>query len=173
MNIRKCGKEDIASAGAFYDRIVFWLNERINYPKWVYGVYPSEGSVREMTNAGSQYICEEDGRIIGAFVLNTDPQGNYGRGNWKENLHEGSYMVLHALAIDPELYGMGLASEVIRFCAQKAGSEGYKALRVDVVPDNYPAKKLFEANGFIYAGDADLERGLEDIPVFSLFELNF
>lgn len=36
-----------------------------------------------------------------------------------------------------------------------------------------PARKLYEKNGFTYAGDVDLERGIEDIPVFSLFKLNW
>ena len=172
MEIHKCGKKEIASAGAFYDRVVIWLDNHINYPKWICGVYPSETSVREMTASGSQYICLNDGKIMGAFVLNADPQGNYQNGNWSESLPDGEYMVLHAMAVAPELNGQGLGSEIIRFCAEKAKNEGYKALRADVVPDNYPAKGIFTKNGFTYAGDADLERGLEDIPVFSLFELN-
>ena len=172
MEIRKCTEKDMVPAGAFYDKVVLWLDEHINYPKWVYRTYPSEGSVCEMTKAGSQYICIDKGKIIGAFVLNTDPQGNYGKGNWEMNLSDGEYMVIHAMAVSPELNGQGLGSEIIRFCAEKGKAEGYRALRADVVPDNFPAKALFAKNGFRYASDADLERNLEDIPVFSLFELN-
>ena len=40
------------------------------------------------------------------------------------------------------------------------------------MPDNEPARKLFEKNGFTYAGDADLELDPGDIPVFSLYEYN-
>jgi hypothetical protein len=43
---------------------------------------------------------------------------------------------------------------------------------VDIVPDNLPARKLYEKEGFTYAGDVDLERGIEEIPLFSLFELD-
>ena len=56
---------------------------------------------------------------------------------------------------------------------EKAREDGYKALRLDVVPDNIPARRLFEKNGFVYAGDADLGRGYDEIPVFSLYELSF
>ncbi len=35
------------------------------------------------------------------------------------------------------------------------------------------AAGLFEKNRFPYAGDADLECGAADIPVFSLYELNW
>jgi RimJ/RimL family protein N-acetyltransferase len=170
MRIKNCTEEDVTVVGEFYDRIVLWLDQHVNYPKWLYKVYPSEISVREMTADGSQFVCEEDGTIIGAFVLNTDPQGSYNKGSWKQNLPDGSYLVLHSLAIDPFMHGKGLGTEVINFCVDKAMEEGYKALRVDIVPDNIPARRLYEKNGFIWAGDVDLERGIENIPLFSLYE---
>ncbi len=173
MNIRKCSETDIVSVGAFYDKVVLWLDKHINYPKWVYGVYPSEGSVREATRLGEQYICLDSDQIVGAFVLNADPKGNYQKRSWKQTLPDGEYMVLHTLAIDPERQGQGLGSEIIQYCVERAQEESFKALRVDIVPDNHPARKLYEKNSFTYAGDVDLERGIEDIPVFSLFELNW
>ena len=173
MVIQKCRNEDIAAAGAFYDKVVAWLDQHTNYPKWIYGVYPSEESVREMTKAGHQYICLEQDEIAGAFVLSTDPQGAYYKGRWEKNLEAGTYMVIHALAVSPERYGRGLAAEIIRFCADQAKKNGFQALRVDIVPENVPARKLYEKNGFTYAGDADLERSIGNIPVFSLYELNW
>lgn len=173
IQIRKCREADVAAVGAFYDRIVHWLDNHINYPKWIYRVYPSEPSAREMTAAGEQYICMDDREIIAAFVLNTDPQGSYQKGEWARDLPDGSYMVLHALAIAPELQGQGLGAKVVRFCVEKAKADGFKALRVDIVPGNLPARKLYEKCGFQYAGDVDLERGLAHIPVFSLYELNW
>ncbi len=172
MRIQKCQEADIVAAGAFYDDVVFWLDHHINYPKWMYKNYPSEDWVRQMTAAGEQYLCTEGEQLIGAFVLNDDPQGNYKKGNWSIELPEGSYMVLHALAIAPELQGRGLGAEVVRFCVEKARADGYKALRLDIVPGNLPARKLYERNGFRYVGDADLDRGLAHIPIFSLYELD-
>lgn len=172
MEIRKCREADVAATGAFYDDVVFWLDQHINYPKWMYKIYPSESWAREMTEAGEQYICMDGQKIIGAFVLNTDPQGNYRKGHWSRDLPDGAYMVLHALAISPELQGRGLGAEVVRFCTEKAKADSYKAIRLDIVPGNLPAKKLYEKTGFRYVVDADLERGIAHIPTFSLFELN-
>ena len=173
MIIQKCQEADVARIGAFYDNIVLWLDHHINYPKWMYRIYPSENFVREMTAAGEQFICMDNQEPVGAFVLNADPQGNYQKGKWERDLPDGSYMVLHALAIEPKLQGKGLGAEVVRFCTEKAKADGYKALRLDIVPGNLPAQKLYEKNGFKYAGDADLDRGIEHIPVFSLYELNW
>lgn len=172
VQIRECTQADIKAAGAFYDKVVLWLDSHVNFPRWEYRVYPSESFVRKMTAAGSQYIALRDGRIVGAFVLNTDPQGNYRKGRWEKDLPEGSYMVIHALAADPELQGQGIASQIIRFCIKKAKSSGYKALRTDTVFDNYPARRLYEKNGFSYAGDADLERDVAGLPACSMYELS-
>ena len=172
MQIRKCREADVATAGSFYDDIVLWLDHHINYPKWMYKIYPSESWVKQMTEAGEQYICVDGKKIVGAFVLNADPQGNYRKGNWSQDRPDGAYMVLHALAISPEMQGHGLGAEVVRFCTEKAKADGYKAIRLDIVPGNIPAKKLYEKTGFRYVVDADLERGIPHIPTFSLFELN-
>ena len=173
IRIEKCTEADVAAVGAFYDRVVRWLDAHVNYPKWVYRVYPSEGSVREATAAGEQYVCLDGDAIAGAFVLNADPRGNYRKGKWQKDLPDGAYMVLHTLAVAPERQGRGLGSQIVRFCAERARSGGFGALRVDIVPDNHPAAKLYRKNGFTYAGDADLERGIAEIPVFSLYELNW
>ena len=172
VGIRKCSISDVARTAGFYDRVVLWLDAHVNYPRWEYQVYPGEQSVRKMAEAGAQYVCERGDAILGAFSLDADPQGTFRKGQWSRELAHGSYMVLHALAVDPEMRGRGLASEIIRFCADRARSEGCKALRVDVVPTNAPARRLFEKNGFTYAGDCDLELNIEGIPVFSLYELN-
>ena len=172
MEIRRCRTEEIEKTGAFYDSVVLWLTEHVNYPKWVYGIYPSTDFVKEMTEDESQYVCLKDGRLCGAFVLNEDPQGKYQKGSWETYVPDGSYLVMHAVAVDQEMAGQGIGTEIIRFCEEKAKAGGYKALRIDVVPENTPAKEFYLKNGFRYAGDCDLERGIDGIPVFSLYEMN-
>ena len=172
MIIRKCKIEDVESVGAFYDEVVKNLCATVNYPKWTYKVYPSVDFAREMTVAGEQYVCVEGDKIIGAFVFNDDPQGAYDSATWSANLQRGEYGVCHAVAIETSLQGKGLGKQIVEFCIRRAKELGYKAIRLDVVPDNLPARKLYEKCGFRYVGDADLLRGYEEIPVFSLLELN-
>lgn len=173
MEIKRCSEEDIIPVGKFYDRVVEYLDENINYPKWVYKAYPSESSVREMTIAGSQFACIDNGVIIGAFVLNDDPQGKYENATWSRQLSRGDYMVCHTLATDPTMYGKGIGRQLVSFCVDYAKEHGFQAIRLDVVPDNIPARKLYEKCGFRCVGDVDLERGIAEIPLFSMYELNF
>lgn len=172
VDFRKCEEKDIISVGAFYDRVVKFLDANINYPKWTYKEYPSEKSVRNMVEKGQQFMCVEDGEIIGAFVLNDDPQGKYENATWSKQLEQGEYMVCHTLAAAPELKGKGLGTKTVEYCIQYAKDQGFKSIRLDVVPDNIPAKRLYEKCGFQYVGDVDLERNIEAIPMFSMYELN-
>ena len=170
IQIRKCRQDDIVSAGAFYDDVVSYLDAHINYPKWMYRDYPSEDYARAMTEDGSQYICLSGDRIVGAFVLNMDPQGNYDKGSWSMALKSGEYMVIHALATAPDLHGRGLGAHIVRFCIDEARRLGCRAVRLDIVPGNLPAQHLYEKLGFKYVGDEDLDRGIDRIPLFSLYE---
>ena len=172
MEIRKCNDLDIISVGEFYDRAVKDLCENINYPKWEYKIYPSEVSVRTKTQLGHQFICIENNEIVGAFVLNDDPQGKYGNAVWSSSLSQGEYMVCHTLATDPTRKRTGIGKQIVDFCIRYAKENGYKAIRLDVVPDNIPARKLYEKCGFQYVGDVDLERDIPEIPEFSMYELN-
>lgn len=172
VDIRKCLEADVARIVRFYNGVIHWLDDHVNYPRWLYDIYPNEHSVRFFAETGSQYVCVKRDSILGTFGLNAEPQGNYRKGRWSQELIDGSYMVLHALAINPIVQRQGVGSEIIRFCVYKAKAEGYKAVRVDIVPTNYPAKRLFEKNGFTYAGDVDLELEIGNIPAFSLYEFN-
>ena len=172
MEIRQCRIEEIEKVGEFYDSVVKDLCDNVNFPKWTYKVYPSVDFARQMTLAGEQYVCELYGKLVGAFVFNSDPQGAYENAKWGEKLQLGEYGVCHALAIETSLQGKGLGKQIVEFCIRRAKELGYKAIRLDVVPTNFPARKLYEKCGFTYVGDADLERGYDEIPLFSLLELN-
>ena len=173
MEIRKCNIDDIVGVGAFYDVVVQHLDNTINYPKWEYKIYPSDESVRTKVQEQSQFLCKDEGKIVGAFVLNDDPAGAYEKVAWSKTLAEGEYMVCHTLATAPDQQGRGLGKQLVEFCIAYAKEQGFQGIRLDVVPDNTPARRLYEKCGFSYVGDIDLERDIEEIPLFSMYELNF
>ena len=172
FEIKKCTDKDIEMVGTFYEDTVRIMNEtNTNYPMWWSG-YPCTQSVKETTASGAQYFCTLDGNICGAFVINDEPGGAYEKGDWKVDLNLGDYLVIHTLAVDQSMKGCGIGSLMVQYCIDHAKAIGYKAVRVDVVPTNIPAAKLYEKHGFTFAGEKDLERGIANIPTFLLYELN-
>lgn len=134
------------------------------------GVYPGKESIERAILQGVQYGCFSDGKAVGAFILNEDPQGVYEAGEWITDAKEGEYLVIHTLASDPEMYRTGIGRQMVTYAIQTAQMLGKKAVRLDVVPSNEPARKIYEKMGFRFAGEKDLKRNIEEIPVFALYE---
>ena len=174
MNIVKCNMSDLEKVAQFYDEIVLYLTQNINYPKWIYKDYPSYESAKTAIESGDQYMCTDDeGSIIGAFVFDTDPHGNYDCGDWSIELKTGEYKIIHAFAVRSDLQGKGAGKIMVQYCLDSARNEGFKAVRLDAVPENVPARKLYEKMNFSFAGEKDLERNMPEIPTFVLYEFNF
>ena len=174
--LKKITRSDMSHLDAlteFYDKVTARLEATVNYPKWTRGVYPGRESITKAIESGIQYICTVDGKTVGAFILNKDPQGSYGAGEWEKEVSEGEYMVIHTLAVSPDCARQGIGQAMIKFALERAKAEGCKAVRLDVVPDNIPARKLYEKAGFTFAGEKDLDRNIPEIPLFALYELNF
>lgn len=171
--IIKCDESHLDALADFYDKITEYLDRTINYPLWTPHVYPGRESIAKAISEKVQYACFKDGIIVGAFVFNDDPQGNYSKGDWEKNLADGEYKVIHTLAVSTDMSRKGIGRRMVNYCIDLAKEEGYKGIRLDVVPTNIPAKKLYENSGFKFAGEKDLERGFENIPTFSLYEFNF
>ncbi len=167
----KCDESRLDELADLYDRVVDYLEAHINYPKWSHA-YPCRESVREAILQGCQYACLADGRIAGAAVINDNPGGDYEAGEWSRPLKRGEYLIIHSLAVDPDRTRRGIGDFMVKEGLALARAEGFQAVRLDVVPGNTPAQKLYERNGFTYAGTKDLKRGFENIPVFELYEKN-
>lgn len=172
MDIIKCSKKYIDKTIKMYDDSTYFLSTHINYPLWTYKVYPSKDTVIECVDKGTMYITIENNEVLGAFKLNEDPEGDYDSAKWSKRLNTGEYLVIHTLAVDPKAQGKGIAKAMLKKAIEIAKTQGYKAIRLDIVPTNTPAIKLYESVGFKYADQIDLKRNIKDIPTFVLYELN-
>ncbi len=160
------------AVAGMYERAVEKLERTVNYPKWS-KYHPSREYVAEAIRRGEQFACVDGGRILGAVVLNESPEGKYELGGWSRDLREGEYLVLHILAVDPEYERLGVGGFMVDGSIAFAKAKGYKAVRLDIVPENLPAAELYVSRGFVSAGRIDRLRDIEGIPVFEIFELNF
>ena len=173
MEIRNAVLSDYEKASELYDKVTLHLEKNINYPNWIHKVYPSSETVEKGIKEGSLFVCEEGEKLIGVFLLNTDPGGDYSRGDWTEEIAEGKYMIIHALAVDPDYKGRGIGKRMVGFCLDFARENGSGAIRLDAVPKNTPARGMYESMGFRFAGERDLKRYETGIPSFALYEYNF
>lgn len=171
MNFSQCREADFERVNDFYRTVVKHLEETVNYPKWS-DSHPSEESIAEAIRNGTQYICTDGDRVVGAVVLSEDPEGDYGAGDWSADLKYGEFLIIHVLATHPAYTRRGIGNLLVQGCIGAAKNGGYRAVRLDVVPENRPAVGLYKGCGFTYAGTKDLNRPGVNIPLFDLYELN-
>lgn len=170
MELIQCDSTALAKVTAFYHRVIEHLERNVNYPNWS-SAHPGDQGIRDAIAAGEQYMCVENGTVLGALVLNENPEGAYDAGAWREKLENGDFLVIHALAVDPSFARRGIGAFMVEQCIGIALQGGYRALRLDVVPGNFPAARLYQKKGFVYAGTRDLQRHIDAVPVFDLYEL--
>ena len=171
MELIRCDAEHIPAVISLYHNTLAYLEQTVNYPKWN-TEHPGDSGVVDAVGRGEQFICLDNGAAAGTAVLSTDPEGYYEAARWSVDLARGEYMVIHALAVDPDHMNRGVGGFMVDRCIALARDMGFKAIRLDVVPGNIPAERLYEKKGFSYVGTADLQRNIDCIPVFDLFELN-
>lgn len=172
MKLIPCDERHLPGVTAFYHQVIAYLQTHVNYPFWS-SEHPSDESIKEAVRRREQYICVENGAIIGALLLSEDPDGDYDAGSWSRALKEGEYLSVHVLAVSADCYQSGVGSFMVGECISIARARGCKALRLDIVPTNTPAERLYKKMGFVYAGTVDLKRPTAPIPFFDLYELNF
>ena len=159
MNLIKCEQKDLEKILNLYSRVVDHLQQTVNYPKWS-EAHPSKESVIKAVQDGTLYAYFQKERLRGAVVLSEDPEGYYEAGDWIKELKAGEFLVIHVLAVDPNEEGRGIGGAIVDACIALAGQKGYQAVRLDVVPGNIPAVRLYEKKGFVYAGKKDLRRNI-------------
>lgn len=171
MVFTKYSAEKFNEVWQFYREVVCHLQATTNYPKWD-DDRPSKKGLTDAIKSGELYILTDGDTIVGAVTLGEDPEGNYEVGEWSTALHRGEYLTVHLFAVHPAYERKGIGTIMVQECIRTAREGGYKAIRLDTVPDNHPANHLYMKNGFTYAGTKDIERGIPEIPVFNLYELN-
>ena len=147
MNIRHSAPEDVERMMAIYARARRFMAEHGNPRQWGATNWPPEGLIRQDIERGKSYVCEEDGRIIGAFYYDAghsiDPcYAEITEGAW---IGSEDYGVVHRIASDGSVPGVG--SFCIRWAYERCGH-----LRMDTHPDNLVMQSLLRKLGFHQVG---------------------
>ena len=70
-------------------------------------------------------------------------------GDWKSN---DNYAVIHRIAVDHELKGIGLSSEMIKQTELMCNKKSVGSIKVDTHEDNQAMQRSLIKNGFDYCG---------------------
>ena len=157
MEIRKSVEADLDRIMEIYARARRFMAEHGNPNQWGPTNWPPEELIRADIAAGYSYVCVQEGRIVGTFFCRygKDVEPTYREisdGDW---LNDGAYGVIHRLAADGTVRGVG------RSCLEWAfGRCGH--LRADTHGDNVVMQRLLTKCGFRHCGTIFVEE--DDYP---------
>lgn len=152
--IRKAAAEDIFFVGEIY-REITENKETAEFTQWMKGLYPIAATAEKAFGAGTLFVDEENGTIIGAVILNHEQPEEYKKLNWSMEAEGKEVLVVHTLCIKPSFSKMGLGQKFMNFAENYAKEIGCITIRLDTNDKNIPGAKLYKKMGYNHVGNAD------------------
>lgn len=153
--IRKATAADLPRIGEIYEAIFDKEDQGPVYTNWLRGTYPTVDSARQVLEAGTLYVGEEDGVLWGVVNLNGDQLPEYDQIPWAIPAEREEVGVIHTLCIHPAQSGKGLAKRMVVFCEETARAQGKTVIRLDTWEGNAPTNHLYPSIGYSFAGSTE------------------
>ncbi|MDO4442403.1 MAG: N-acetyltransferase [Slackia sp.] len=148
-NIRIAYPHEFDRIAALYDEMIADMAHSAFDPHWNRDEHPGDDFLKSALDQGQIIVCEHDGEFAGALVLNREGADGYEGTPWNVSAADGEASIIHVLCTLPRLQGNGLARALLRGALDIARNRGDRCVRLDVLPDNLPAQKLYESEGFV------------------------
>ncbi len=171
MQIRNVNTEEFDKVWEFYSEVVSEMRGTRFDPGWDMIYYPDERYLKGSLGNGEVFAAFEGEKIISCMIVNHELEGDFNEGIWKVDAKWEEVLVMHTFGVLPKYHHTGLSHKMIDFIIHYARENNYKAIRLDVIPGNTPAERLYKGHGFYYVGTftETWDDGTEE--VFDVYEL--
>lgn len=150
--IRKADRSDQDKIISLYERAHAQEEAGRITTGWKRGIYPDEHSVFAALARDDLYVMEEEGKIIGAAILNQIQPEEYRKGPWEFLAYDEEVFVIHTLYIDLSAQGNGYGRRFLEYYEQTAEKRGCHVLRLDTNAINTKARRFYRLLGYREAG---------------------
>ncbi|CUP95911.1 Acetyltransferase (GNAT) family [Turicibacter sanguinis] len=119
--------------------------------QWQNG-YPNTKVIENDIKNGHSFVLIKNNEIVGTIAISFEGEATYNKifeGAWKSN---DNYAVIHRIAVDHELKGIGLSSEMIKQTELMCNKKSVGSIKVDTHEDNQAMQRSLIKNGFDYCG---------------------
>ena len=151
MELRLATPSDVPAALALVRRVVPLMRAAGNY-QWDES-YPNAEVFENDVALQQLWLAEIDGRVAGVAALTAEQEPEYANVGW--DLAEPS-VVVHRLAVDPELRGKGAAAALMLQAEVVARAQKAWVIRVDTSTANAATQRLFPKLGYSLSGKTGL-----------------
>lgn len=154
--VRIAQPDEFKQVAALYDEMIADMAHSAFDPQWNRESHPSDSFLENALQNGQLVVCEHEGELAGALVLDPNGAQGYEGTPWPTDAAPGEASVIHVLCTLPRLQGKGLARALLKGALDIARERGQRCVRLDILPDNLPAQRLYESEGFVRVADAVL-----------------
>ncbi len=150
--IRKATAVDLDACAQIYEEHLNHEAATVSYTNWQKGLYPTRATAEKALAAGTFYVDEEDGVIVGCANLNHIQPAEYANIPWKIPAEPSQVLVIHTLVYLPTHTGGGRGRRFVAFAEDLGRKQGCTVIRLDTYEGNEPAKAFYPKLGYRYAG---------------------
>lgn len=169
MNIRTAMHRDISYIAEIYEDIHTEEEAGNCTIGWQRGVYPTAETAEAGLERGDLFVMDEDGRIVGAAIINQTQVDVYRDAAWMHPCSDDQVMVLHTLVISPKAQGHGYGKAFVSFYEDYARRNHCPFLRMDTNCRNQSARALYHKLGYREIGIAPcVFNGIEGVRLVLL-----
>ncbi|MFF2018760.1 GNAT family N-acetyltransferase [Paenibacillus sp. NPDC058177] len=126
--------------------------------------YPNKEVIGTDIERGTLYVYEDNHAIAGILVLDENQAEAYKTITWEQN--QGPHLIMHRLAVHPEVQGKGIARKLIAFAEALALRNGYTSIRLDTYAKNTRALEIYPGLGYQLRGEISFPSRTANFPVF-------
>ena len=141
--------------------------------RWIYGQHPKDEMIQDYMDNGEMYALMNGNEIAGMVAVVMHQDDNYKAVPWQVDLRNDEVATIHILAICPEYQGRLLGIQLINQIEKLSKNNGKKAVRLDVLKSNIPARKMYERAGYSLRGEQKLYAENTGITDFLFYEKIF
>ncbi len=159
--IRPARPQELEDIWQLVRRAVAHMNALGN-PQWGED-YPTRDFYAGDLDRGELYAALADGRLAGVACINTAESPEYDPLPWTTSRPA---VVIHRMAIDPDVQRQGVGSALFAFARQQAAERGIAAMRIDTYSLNHRMQALIAKQGYTKVGEIHLHGRPLPYPCF-------
>lgn len=150
--IRLAEEKDLPYVSEIYEELHTAEENGLATIGWIRGIYPTEKTAETAFRNGELFIEEDNGKIVGAAIINRKQVDVYSDGDWIHDAPDDEVMVLHTLVISPSAAGRGYGRRFVEYYETYALENGCRYLRMDTNARNTRARTMYRKLGYREAG---------------------
>ncbi len=172
MQIRTATQADYTNVMAFYDAMNAEIGRQAFLRIQYRGGFPPDDMVVSAIDNRELFVGEEDGRIVAAYIMNSEADAVYNTVQWQIVAPKDQVCILHALRVDPAYGRRGFARRLVLHSIETATQRGKKAIRLDCLDENEAPQRMYLSLGFRYIDTVPiLYEDIGEPRDFRLYEL--